>query len=139
FVVNDELIDFYTTYRDERPVLGLLEQDWTLPEPPVNDYSDELLENAEEFSDTAVIVISRSGGEGADLPTNLSDVTYNNNSDNYNDFEEGAHYLELHETERQMIDMVTSTFDNVVLIYNGSNVFELEFVEDYDQIKSVLW
>src|SRR5699024_827100 len=29
FVVNDELIDFYTTYRDERPVLGLLEQDWT--------------------------------------------------------------------------------------------------------------
>ena len=34
---------------------------------------------------------------------------------------------------------MTSNFDNVILIYNGSNAFELGFVEEYSQIKSVLW
>src|SRR5690625_4124766 len=139
FEVNSELSDFYTSYNDERPVVGMFEQDWSLPEPPVSKYSDELMENAEEFSDTAVIVIGRGGGEGADLPTDLSEVTYNDNADDYNDFDEGEHYLALNETEVQMIDMVTSNFDDVVLVYNGSNTFELEFIEEYDQIKSVLW
>lgn len=139
FEVNSELSDFYTSYSDERPVVGMFEQDWSLPEPPVNEYSDKLMENAEEFSDTALIVIGRGGGEGADLPTDLSEVTYNDNTDDYKDFGDDDHYLGLHETERQMIDMVTSNFDNVVLVYNGSNAFELEFIEEYDQIKSVLW
>lgn len=139
FEVNTELSDFYTSYADERPVVGMFEQDWSLPEPPVNEYSDDLMENAEKFSDTAVIVIGRGGGEGADLPTDLSEVTYNDNTDDYQDFGEDNHYLGLHETEKQMIDLVTSNFDNVVLVYNGSNAFELEFAEEYDQIKSVLW
>ncbi|WP_405097240.1 glycoside hydrolase family 3 N-terminal domain-containing protein [Oceanobacillus sp. FSL H7-0719] len=139
FEVNSELFDLYTSYADERPVVGMFEQDWSLPEPSVNEYSDKLMEKAEGFSDTAVIVIGRGGGEGADLPTDLSEVTYNDNTEDYKDFGEDDHYLELHETEEQMIDMVTSKFDNVVLVYNGSNAFELEFIEEYDQIKSVLW
>lgn len=47
---------------------------WTLPEPNVNRYSDELISSAKAFSDTAIVMISRSGGEGVDLPTDMSGV-----------------------------------------------------------------
>lgn len=33
--------------------------DWTLPEPNVSLYTDEMMNNAKEFSDTAMVVISR--------------------------------------------------------------------------------
>ena len=38
-----------------------------------------------------------------------------------------------------MVDMVCSNFDNVIVIYNGANQFELGFVDEYPQIKSVVW
>ena len=38
-----------------------------------------------------------------------------------------------------MVDMVCSNFDNVIVIYNGANQFELGFADEYPQIKSVVW
>ncbi len=52
-------------------------------------------------------------------------AAYDNNSDEYDDFPEGEHYLQLSQTERDMVDMVCSNFDNVIVIYNGANQFEL--------------
>ena len=153
FSLNTELSQFYTDYRADRPVVGMSSQDWTLPEPPADTYSDTLISNAQSFSDTAMVVITRVGGEGADLPTDMAAVidgswndgtsSYNsiftNNSDAYDEFEAGQHYLELSHTEKDMLDLVCSSFDNVVLVYNGANTMELGFVDDYPQIKSVLW
>lgn len=139
FQLNSELSDFYTEYRADRPAVEMMEQDWTLPEPPAATYSDELLQNAKDFSDTALVVITRVGGEGADLPTDMSDKTYTNNSEDYADFEEGSHYLELTKTERDMLDLVCSNFDRVVVVYNGANAMELGFLNDYEQIKGALW
>lgn len=139
FNLNTELSDFYTSYRADRPVVGMWEQDWTLPEPTADSYSAELLDHARTFSDTAMVVITRVGGEGADLPLDVSQVTYTDNSDSYNDFEPGEHFLQLDKTEKDMIDLVCSNFDNVVLVYNGANAMELGFVNDYEQIKSVVW
>ncbi len=139
FNLNTELSDFYTEYRAERPEVGMFEQDWTLPEPTVDSYSEELINNAKEFSDTAMVVITRVGGEGADLPLDVSQVTYTDNSDEYKDFEAGEHYLQLSQTEKDMLDMVCSNFDNVVVVYNGANAMELGFVNEYEQIKGALW
>ncbi len=166
FETNTELSDFYTDYAEDRPTVSIFSQDWTLPEPAASTYSDELISNAVEFSDTAMIVISRPGGEGADLPDRMGDipqtgpdgnavevdsvedaeagqmddtVVYRNNSAEYSDFEDNQGYLTLSQSESDMIDLVTENFDNVVLVYNGANTFDLSFVEDYDQIKSVLW
>ena len=138
---NEELSKLYTDYRADRPVVAMADQDWTLPEVPAADYSQELIDSAKEFSDEAVIVIGRVGGEGADLPKNMKGegITYTNNSTEYEDFEDGESFLELSKTEEDMIDLVTSNFDKVTLIYNGANIFELGFVENYPQIKSVLW
>lgn len=141
FETNDELSTFYTDYSAERGEISVTEADWTLYEPPASTYGDDLIADAQEFSDTAMIVIARVGGEGLDLPTDMNDedVIYNDNSSDYEDFPEGTHYLELSQTERDMIDLVTENFDNVVLVYNGANAFELDFVEDYPEIQSVLW
>ena len=138
FELNTELSDFYTAYRADRPEVGMFAQDWTLPEPEAAQYSDDLINNAKAFSDTAMIVITRVGGEGADLPTDVSTVTYDA-SHSYNDFEPGEHYLQLSKTEEDMVDLVCKNFDNVIVVYNGANAMELGWVKDHSQIKSVIW
>lgn len=138
FELNTELSDFYTSYRADRPVVGMFSQDWTLPEPEAAQYTDEMMNNAKAFSDTAMVVITRVGGEGADLPTDVSQVTYDAGH-SYNDFEPGEHYLQLSKTEKDMIDLVCKNFDKVVVVYNGANAMELGWVKDYSQIKSVVW
>lgn len=137
--VNQDLVKFYTDYADQRPVVAITEQDWTLPEPTADSYPDTLLGQAENFSDTALVVITRVGGEGADIPRDVSQVTYTNNSDSYDDFEAGEHYLQLSQTERNMLEMVCSHFDDVVVVYNGANAMELGFLNEYDQIRGALW
>ncbi len=139
FRLNTELSDFYTAYRADRPEVGMSEQDWTLPEPTAASYTEEMLDNAKAFSDTAMVVITRVGGEGADLPTDVSQVTYEDNSAEYKDFEAGEHYLQLSRTEKDMLNLVCENFDNVVLVYNGANPMELGFVNEYSQIKSAIW
>ncbi len=64
-------------------------------------------------------------------------ATYVNNG-SYDDFEEGEHYLELSVTEEQLVDKVCSEFDNVIVIINANNAMELGWVDEYEQIKSVL-
>ncbi|MBW3095557.1 glycoside hydrolase family 3 protein [Bifidobacterium sp. 64T4] len=141
FTTNSELTKFYTDYSTTRGEIGVTAADWTLPEPAASTYSDTLISDAKNFSDTAMVVIGRVGGEGLDLPTdmNAKDVTYHDNSSDYQDFPKGTHYLELSQSEKDMIDLVAKNFDNVVLVYNGANAFEMNFVNDYPQIKSVLW
>lgn len=153
FETNQELSDMYVEYRADRPAISINEgQDWTLPEVPIAQYSDEIIQNAKEFSDTAVIVLARTGGEGTDLPhdmgavmdgsynqgTKYTNALYTNNSEEYADFESGQSYLELSHTEADLVEMVCNEFENVIVIYNGANTLELDWTEEYQQIKSVL-
>lgn len=140
FEVNQELLDFYSEYTSDRPEMSIQKQSWTLPEPPVSTYSQEMLDNAKAFSDTAVIVITRAAGEGHnDMPMDMSQAKYDDNSADYKDFEAGEHYLQLSRTERDMVDLVCANFDNVIVLYNGANPIEMGFVEDYKQIKAAIW
>lgn len=154
FNLNSELSDMYIDYQEERGDITINNgQDWTLPEPPVSEYSEEMLDNAREFSDTALIVIGRVGGEGADLPHDMGAVlngswsdpgtkylqgSYTNNSTEYSDFTDGQTFLELSQTEQKMIDMVTENFDNVIVAYNGANPFEMGWTDEYEEIKGVV-
>ncbi len=154
---NTELIDFYTEYHDATlPNVAMWTQDWTMPQPYADDYSDTLISNAVAYSDTAIIFISRVGGEGADLPSDMQAVvdgtwaeqnggdtyfngTYDDTVNDGNDWGEGDHYLQLSNPEEELVELVCANFDNVILIYNAANAFELGFVEDYEQIKGVIW
>ena len=152
FTTNAELSQFYVDYRADRPAITINNgQDWTLPEPPAATYSQELLDNAKAFSDVAVIVLARVGGEGADLPhdmgavmdgsynqgTKYTNALYTNNGD-YDDFGPGSTYLELSQTERDLVDLVTQNFDDVIIVYNGANPLEMGWINDYEQIKGLI-
>ena len=153
FKVNQDLVDFYKEFRATRPTVGMWGQDWTIPEPSMDDYEKAgVFESAKAYSDTAVVVIARSGGEGADLPTSLDPAvedtfkdggTFGSSglrySDQKDDLDASKHYLELSNREIAMLDRVTADYDNVVVIINAANTMELGFVEEYSQIKSVVW
>ena len=158
FEVNMEITDFYKSYKDARPSITLLDQDWTLPEPAISAYPADLMSNAETFSDTALLVVSRPGGENADIPTDMPAVVdgswkeqdahtgytyFNGVSDDTmnegNDWEAGQHYLELDNRERELLEELCSRFDNVIVIANSNNTMELGFAEEYPQIKGLIW
>ena len=147
---NTTITDFYTEYRDTRPTVGMWGQDWTIPEPTMEEYDAAgIFENAKEYSDTALIVISRSGGEGADLPTSYdgedtfeeggtwgaSGVRISSQTD---DRDASKHYLELSNREIAMVERVTSEFDNVIVVINAANPMELGWLDQYDSIKGAL-
>lgn len=142
FSLNDELTKFYTDYNTER-ITGSLSgnTDWTLPEPSADSYTSSMMDNAKKFSDTAVVVIARVGGEGEDLPKDMENANYNTTDEgaaHEGDFEAGQSYLELSKTEKDMVDLVCNNFENVVVIYNSANAFELGWVDEYENIKGVL-
>lgn len=85
FETNTELSGLYTEYRADRPAISINNgQDWTLPEIPAAGCDSGVIDRAKEFSDTAILVIARSGGEGADLPHDMGAVlngTYDDQRD----------------------------------------------------------
>lgn len=139
---NTELSAFYRDYRAERPEVTDWSQDWTLPEPAADTYSQELIDHSKSFSDTAMIVITRVGGETVELPSDMGEIeNYDQhyNSNDYEDFPAGSSYLGLSRSESDMIDLVCENFENVVLVINAANVMRLDFVREHAQIKSVIW
>ena len=115
---NQDLVDFYKGWRDARPIVGMIGQDWTIPEPMVSDY-ENLITDAKNYSDTAILFIARSGGEGADLPTSY---------DGPDTFSTEGPFGALGVRFSDQKDDV-----------NSANAMELGFVKDYSQIKSVLY
>lgn len=98
----------------------------TVPEVPANAYTDTtlysdgktILDHAKDFSDTAMIVLGRGGGE-------MYDFTVKE--------------LQLQDDEAAMVDDVANKFSNVILVINSANAMELDFVDKYPSIKSVVW
>ncbi|GFP74463.1 glycoside hydrolase family 3 protein [Clostridium fungisolvens] len=149
FQVNDTLYNDYLALKMQRPIVGMNGQDWTIPEPEASFYTADRMKQAKDFSDTAIIFIARSGGEGADLPTSLDGAdTFNEKGSqqgptgqrfgNKDDLDASKHYLELSNREKGMVEAVTKNFNKVILVVNSSNTFELSWVKNYSQIKSVL-
>lgn len=149
FTINQDLIDFYKNYRADRPVVGMGEVDWTIVQPTISDYDAAgMFENAKAFSDTAVVVLTRAGGEGMDLPdVYSSDCTYNKSqmggdvvySTQEDDIDSSKNYLELSNREIALFDRLNKEFDHIVVIVNSANAMELGFVDEYEHIDAALW
>ena len=73
--VNEELSDFYKQKNDEAKAkngVTIALSDYSVKEPSVDNYENGLLEHAKDFSDTAIVVFGRAGGEGADMPMDMA-------------------------------------------------------------------
>ena len=126
--VNEDLVSFYEENAPEAIDMGLVGTDWNLYELAQSDYPESLLSSAKDFSDTAIVVISRRGGEGYDLPQKMAD---------YQGSEPDRSYLELTPNEEDLIAMAKDSYDKVIVIVNAANAMELGFLED--GIDAALW
>ncbi len=129
YEVNQELLKLYKGFQESRPEAGVGDVNWTVLEVPVEQYTDSIIENAKAFSDVALISIGRTGGEGNDLPTDMSEWGG----------EKGQHYLELSSDERDMVELVCENFGNVIVLINSASTMELGWVDEYDSIRSVVY
>ncbi|MGN0505056.1 MAG: glycoside hydrolase family 3 C-terminal domain-containing protein [Lachnospiraceae bacterium] len=119
FELYEELGSVYKNYKKERQAgLNVGATDFTVYETPLSDYGDTVLNGAKEFTDTALVVFGRVGGEGNDLPTD---------------------YLKLSADETELLDWVTGNFEHVIVLLNIANAMELSFIEEYDTIDAALW
>ena len=143
-VYNTALTEFYANWRTGRPGVSMMAQDWTIPEPTQADYEAAgMYENAVNFSNTALFIVSRSGGEGADLPTSYKDVasessqgTYSGHSIHEDDLDASKHYLELSNREIATLTALNEKFENIIVIINVAAAMELDFLDDYENIKA---
>lgn len=88
-------------------------------EEPAPDYlSDEVLAQAADYSDTAIVVVGEVGAEASDLT---------------------ADSLRLSDEQIALLDAVTERIPNVIVIVNSGNQMELGFLDDYPEITGAVW
>lgn len=132
FDVNEDLTKFYEDHKTKKKgqnVFNLKGGDYNINEPATSEYSDKLISDAKKFSDTAIVVFSRNGGEGGDLPMDMA---------SYTGGDAGKHYLELQSCEQEMLSMVEKNFEHIIVLVNSSNAMELGFLEDKN-VDAALW
>lgn len=144
FEYNPVLRDFYESSasgsgRSENPTLSdssSAAPTLDIGETPVASYTAEVKSSFSDYSDAAIVVISRVGGESFDLPR-----TQNTENGGI----EGNHYLQLDKNEYDMLDMVTSRFDKVIVVLNTLTAFQCDFIAEYNntvtdkRIDAVIW
>ena len=148
---NQELVDFYKGWRESRPSVGMMGQDWTVPEPTIDEYGD-LFTSAKEYSDTAIFFIARSGGEGADLPmTYDGEETYTEDESSWfgatgtryseyaDDRDASKSYLELTNRELALFEQVSKDYDNIIVIVNSANTMELGELQNNSDVASIIY
>ena len=140
FDFNTKLKGFYDTQKSARkgrgksPAMGTIPTGFAIGELPLSSYQDGTIAGyLDGYTDVALIVFSRIGGEGYDLPRTMTDIAGSNPED---------HYLELDLNEKALLHAVCTEFDNVVVVINSSAAMELGFLNDEaygDKIKAALW
>lgn len=96
-----------------------------LKDVPLKRYKGEAsFENMRAYSDMAIVVIGRAGGEDRDLTSFWQT--------------EDRHYLQLSSEEEALIQKATEVFETVIVLYNGANAMEMGFLEEY-QVDAALW
>lgn len=107
-------------------------------ETPQSKYTDAVRNSYVDYSDAALVVITRIGGEGFDLPRYQGDSEGTVSAD--------SHYLELDQNEIDLLTAVTDgTFKRVVVVFNTPSSFEATFLKDSayaafaDKIDAAVW
>ena len=135
--VNQELWKFYKTsgYKRVNATLsGGSPDQYRINEVPWEKYPEALKATFPQYGDAAIVVLSRSSGEGADLPNSLEALR---------DYMTDGDYLRLCAEERALLDNLMQlkqdgVFKKVIVILNSSSTLQLDFIDDYD-IDALLW
>ena len=135
FVVNPVLRSFYLSNsrsgpgRPRNPSMGTVPAGFATGETPWENYTATEKNSFAQYSDAAIVVISRISGEGFDLPRTMRQNWRTDTpvaGANAND-----HYLQLDNNEREKLQEITASgiFDRVIVLLNLSTSFEAGFIE----------
>lgn len=118
--LNEKLLGIYTDWCKNNPVNHGFWGHWPMNYPEM-ELNDSLVKEAAKESQTAIIILGRAAGE-----------------DRENKLEQGSYYLT--NTEINMLDLVSATFDKVIVIMNCGNIVDMEWVNKYgDKINAVVY
>lgn len=153
FNVNESLYDFYANHEiTTTPIktkmqtgMGEMDVEYTgrgfissmgtamftgdiIAEVPAKDYPEDLKDSFAKYGDAAIVFIGRVGGEGCDLPTDMSEYDVAKEDKNKS-------YLELDSREMDMLSYVKAqkdagVFNKIVVVLNTANAMELGFLND---------
>ena len=102
---------------------------WKIDEVPQSEYTDDVKNSYANYNGAAIVVLSRSSGEGADLPRNMD--RFGGSSD--------EHYLELSQNEKDLLKAVNDAgFKKVIVLLHSANPMQMDFLDDYD-VDAVIW
>ncbi|MCI9032279.1 MAG: hypothetical protein HFK09_07185 [Clostridia bacterium] len=123
---------------DERPTTEFGYGNWDLIEAPASALD---MAQAKSYSDIALIMIGRVGGEQGDLPMEMGEnAFYGRGEGKKYGYNPDKHYLELTDEEEALIAAVKEQdFDKIILVVNSANVMELGDVEKDDKIGAVIY
>ena len=127
---NKELLDAYSAISSADADANSNSPDSmaALANPDASFYTADRMAQAKEYSDTAIVVLSRFSGENASQ-TELIDIgSYSNGT-----------FLELTANEKAMLDALEENQFNVIVLFNTTNNMEMGFLEEYDCIKAALY
>ena len=142
--INQDLWTFYVTSghkRENAATTGGHQGQYRINEVPWSEYEKAgVTDSFASYGDVALVVLARSGGEGADLPDDPSCFTKNGVT-SYDSTD--GDYLRLSAEEKDMLDHIlqykkNGTFKKVVLLLNSANSLQLDFLDDYD-IDAAMW
>lgn len=123
--------------RPKSPAMGDIVTGFATGELALSEYSGGISSYVGEYDDAALVVVSRIGGEGYDLPVTSVNTAGRSNSKD--------HYLELDDNEKALLAELCKTdskFDNVIVIVNCATSMELGFLNDGtygSKLKGALW
>lgn len=87
-------------------------------EPTIDYLKKDVIKQAQAYSDNAVILLASSGVESSDMSQKQLQMTKN---------------------KRVLIQTVAANFDNITVVVNAGNALELGYLEEFPQIKSIVW
>ena len=150
---NPTMKSFYEKSSTKRPVapgMGSILTGFPVAESPISEYNDSVRSSYKDYSDAAIVIISRIGGEGFDLPRSMFW-----NGKNYTDWsgtetipgarDKNDHYLQLDQNETDMLKEACENFDKVIVVINSSSTLELGFLDDpthyayHENILGAVW
>ena len=135
--VNTELWKFYVTsgYKRENAALnGGDPSQYRINEVPWEKYTDALKSTFSDYGDAALVMLSRSSGEGADLPSGLPELE---------PYMTGGDYLRLCKEEIELLQNLKELkeqgiFKKIVVLLNSSSTLQLDFIDKYG-VDAVVW
>ncbi|MCI9106800.1 MAG: beta-glucosidase [Lachnospiraceae bacterium] len=105
-------------------------------ETPMDSYTPDVVDSYAGYQDAAVVVFSRIGGEGFDLPRAMAESF---NGAAVAGASADSHYLELDENEKALLEHVKDNFSKVIVVLNVGTTMEIPELKADEDIDAILW